>query len=66
MTNYECRILAERLAVKSIKRYEQRFLLEQDLLSGVDRQKVINEMEKIIDKIKGVKTNEKDIEKGFL
>ena len=60
MTNYECRILAERLAVKSIKRYEQRFLLEQDLLSGVDRQKVINEMEKIIDKIKGVKTNEKD------
>lgn len=66
MTNYECRILAERLAIKSIKRYEQKFLLEQDILSGVDRQKVINEMEKIIDKIKGVKTNEKDIEKGFL
>ena len=66
MTNYECRILAERLAIKSIKRYEKKFLLEQDLLSGVDRQKVINEMEKIIDKIKGVKTNEKDIEKGFL
>lgn len=67
MTNYECRILAERLAIKSIKRYEQKFLLEQDLLSGVDRQKVVNEMEKIIDKIKGVKINDKkDIEKGFL
>ena len=66
MTNYECRILAERLAVKSIKRYEQKFLLEQDLLSGVDRQKVINEMEKIIDKIKGVKTNEKDNEKDYI
>lgn len=67
MTNYECRILAERLAIKSIKRYEKQFLLEQDLLSGVDRQKVINEMEKIIDKIKGVKTNDKkDIEKNFL
>ena len=66
MTNYECRILAERLAVKSIKRYEQKFLLEQDLLSGVDRQKVINEMEKIINKIRGVKTNEKDNEKSFL
>ena len=66
MTNYECRILAERLAIKSIKRYEEKFLLEQDLLSGVDRQKVVNEMEKIIDKIKGVKTNEKDIEKSFL
>ena len=63
MTNYECRILAERLAVKSIKRYEQKFLLEQDLLSGVDRNKVINEMEKIINKIRGVKTNEKDNEK---
>ena len=60
MTNYECRILAERLAIKSIKRYEKQFLLEQDLLSEVDRNKVINEMEKIIDKIRGVKTNEKD------
>lgn len=67
MTNYECRILAERLAIKSIKRYEKQFLLEQDLLSGVDRQKVINEMEKIINKIRGEKTNDKkDIEKGFL
>lgn len=67
MTNYECRILAERLAIKSIKRYEQKFLLEQDLLSGVDRQKVINEMEKIINKIRGDKTNDKkDIEKSFL
>ena len=67
MTNYECRILAERLAIKSIKRYEEKFLLEQDLLSGVDRQKVINEMEKIINKIKGVKTNDKrDIEKDYI
>ncbi len=66
MTNYECRILAERLAIKSIKRYEKKFLLEQDLLSGVDRQKVINEMEKIINKIKGVKTNEKDNEKDYI
>ena len=66
MTNYECRILAERLAIKSIKKYEMRFLLEQDLLSGADRQKVINELEKIIDKIKGVKTNEKDNEKDFI
>ena len=66
MTNYECRILAERLAIKSIKRYEKKFLLEQDLLSGADRQKVINEMEKIIDKIKGVKTNEKDNEKDYI
>ena len=66
MNNYECRILAEKLAVKSIKRYEQKFLLEQDLLSGVDRQKVIKEMEKIIDKIRGVKTNEKDNEKDYI
>jgi len=66
MTNYECRIIAERLAIKSIKRYEKKFLLEQDLLSGADRQKVINEMEKIIDKIKGVKTNEKDNEKDYI
>lgn len=67
LSNYESRILAERLAIKSIKRYEQKFLLEQDLLSGVDRQKVINEMEKIIDKIKGEKTNDKkDNEKDYI
>ena len=66
MTNYECRVLAERLAIKSIKRYEKQFLLEQDLLSGVDRQKVINEMEKIINKIRGEKTNEKDNEKDYI
>lgn len=66
MTNYECRILAERLAVKSIKRYEEKFLLEQDLLSGVDRQKVINEMEKIINKIRGEKTNGKDTKENIL
>ena len=67
MTDYECRILAERLAIKSIKSYEMRFLLEQDLLSGVDRQKVVAEMEKIINKIKGVKTNDKkDIEKDYI
>lgn len=58
MTNYECRILAERLAIKSIKRYEMEFLLKQDLLSGVDRRKVINEMEKIIEKIRGGKIND--------
>ena len=58
MTNYECRILAERLAIKSIKRYEKEFLLKQDLLSGVDRQKVINEMEKIINRIRGGKIND--------
>lgn len=66
LSNYECRILAERLAIKSIKRYEQKFLLEQDLLSGIDRQKVINEMEKIINKIRGDKTNEKDNEKDYI
>lgn len=66
MTNYECRVLAERLAIKSIKRYEKKFLLEQDLLSGADSQKVINEMEKIINKIRGEKTNEKDIEKDYI
>lgn len=41
------RELARRLTVRSIEDYKQRFLLEEDLLSGVDRQKVLDEIEDI-------------------
>lgn len=47
MNEIEHRELARRLAVRSIEDYRQRFILEEDLLSGVDRQKVLDEIEDI-------------------
>ncbi len=46
------RELARRLAVRSIEDYRQRFLLEEDLLSGVDRQKILDEIDDIKENVK--------------
>ena len=47
MNEIEHRTLARRLVMKSIENYRQRFMLEVDLLSGVDRQKILDEIEDI-------------------
>ena len=47
MNEIEHRTLARRLVTKSIENYKQRFMLEVDLLSGVDRQKILDEIEDI-------------------
>lgn len=47
MNEIEHRTLARRLVTKSIENYKQRFMLEVDLLSGVDRQRVLDEIEDI-------------------
>lgn len=46
------RELARRLVMKSIENYRQRFMLEVDLLSGVDRQKVLDEIDDIKENVK--------------
>lgn len=47
MQKINYRELARRLVVHSIEQYRERFLLEEDLLSGLDRQKVLDEIEDI-------------------
>ena len=47
MNEIEHRTLARRLVMRSIENYKQRFMLEVDLLSGVDRQRVLDEIEDI-------------------
>lgn len=47
MNEIKHRELARRLAVRSIEDYKQRFLLEEDLLSGVDRQRILDEIDDI-------------------
>ena len=53
MIEKECRELARRLCVRAMKSYRQRFvLLEEDLLNGVDRQRVLDEIDKIIEDVR--------------
>lgn len=44
--------LARRLVVRGIKRYRERLILEEDLLSFEDKRKVLKEIDKIIADIK--------------
>ena len=60
MIEKEHRELARRLCVRAMRAYRQRFVLEQDLLNGVDRQRVLDEIDKVIedvrtDKVGGLK-----------
>jgi len=44
--------LAKRLAIRGIRGYKQRFIQEEDLLSGEDKRRVLEEIDKIIEQIK--------------
>ena len=44
--------LARRLAIRGIRGYKQRFIQEEDLLSGEDKRRVLEEIDKIIEQIK--------------
>ena len=67
MIEKEHRELARRLCVRAMKAYRQRFVLEQDLLNGVDRQCVLDEIDKIIedvriDKVSALKSKNKGLQ----
>ena len=44
--------LAKRLAIRGIRGYKQRFIQEEDLLSGEDKRRVLEEIDKIIFEIR--------------
>ena len=44
--------LAKRLAIRGIRGYKQRFIQEEDLLSGEDKRRVLGEIDRIIEQIK--------------
>lgn len=67
MIEKEHKELARRLCVRAMKAYRQRFVLEQDLLNGVDRQRVLDEIDKIIedvrtDKVSGLRRENKSLQ----
>ena len=44
--------LAKRLILRAIENYRNKFILEEDLMSGEDKRKVLEEIDKLIEQIK--------------
>lgn len=44
--------LARRLAIRGIRGYKQKFIQEEDLLSGEDKRRVLDEIDRITEQIK--------------
>lgn len=52
MQKIDYKELAKRLAIRGIRGYKQRFIQEEDLLSGEDKRRVLEEIDKLIEQIK--------------
>lgn len=52
MKRLDYKELAKRLAIRGIRGYKQRFIQEEDLLSGEDKRRVLEEIDTLIEKIK--------------
>lgn len=67
MIEKERRELARRLCVRAMKAYRKQFVLKEDLLNGVDRQRILDEIDKIIedvrtDKVSGLKRENRNLQ----
>ena len=61
MIDYE--EMARRLILNGAEAYKEKFMREVDILSGYDRQRILEEMDKQIDEIKHSKGYKKEIER---
>ena len=55
--------LAKRLILRAIENYKQRFILEEDLMSGEDRRKVLEEIDKEVEEIKHKQSYQDEIKR---
>ena len=55
--------LAKRLILRAIENYRNKFILEEDLMSGEDKRKVLEEIDKEVEEIKHSKGYKKEIER---
>lgn len=55
--------MARRLILNGAEAYREKFILEVDILSGYDRQRILEEMDKQIDEIKHSKGYKKEIKR---
>ena len=52
MNELNHRELAKRLVLRAIQNYKQRFMLEEDLLNGEDRRRILEEIDNISQEVK--------------
>ena len=52
MTTKEYKEMARRLAVRGIEAYKQRMILEEDLLNGEDKRRILEQIDAIRDNVK--------------
>lgn len=55
--------LAKRLILRAIENYRNKFILEEDLMSGEDKRKVLEEIDKEVEEIKHKNSYKKEIER---
>lgn len=55
--------MARRLILNGAEAYKKKFMREVDILSGYDRQRILEEMDEQIDEIKHTKGYKKEIER---
>lgn len=55
--------LAKRLILRAIENYRNKFILEEDLMSGEDKRKVLEEIDKEVEEIKHSKGYKKELER---
>ena len=55
--------MARRLIINGVEAYREKFMREVDILSGYDRQRILEEMDKQIEEIKHSKGYKKEIER---
>ena len=63
MNKLKHRELAKRLILRAIENYKNKFILEEDLMSGEDKRRVLEEIDKEVEEIKHKKSYKKEIER---
>jgi len=55
--------LAKRLILRAIKNYRQKFILEEDLIGGEDKRKILEEIDKEVEEIKHKQSYQDEIKR---
>lgn len=63
MQKIDYKELAKRLILRAIENYRNKFILEEDLMSGEDKGKVLEEIDKEVEEIKHSKGYKKEIKR---
>jgi len=63
MQRIDYKELAKRLILRAIENYRNKFILEEDLMSGEDKRKVLEEIDKEVEEIKHKESYKREIKR---